>query len=139
MRLFIASDGASRGNPGPAGAGAVLRDERGRIVGQVCKYLGRVTNNQAEYAALVLALEAALELGADAVEVTLDSELLVRQINGAYRVRSPQLVEPYERVRALLRRFESAQVSHVRRENNTLADKLANRAIDERADARPRF
>ena len=127
------SDGASRGNPGPAGAGAVLRDERGQIAREVCQYLGYATNNQAEYTALILALEAALGLGADAVDVALDSELLVRQLTGVYRVRDAQLMQYHARARSLLARFGSAEIRHVPREHNLLADMLANRAIDKLA------
>lgn len=135
MKLTVMSDGASRGNPGPAGAGAVLLDDQGRVVREISRYLGPSTNNQAEYSALILALEAALELGADSLDVALDSELVVRQLNGTYRVRHPALVPYHQRVRALLSRFPRVTIRHVPREHNRRADELANRAIDERSRA----
>lgn len=133
MKLSILSDGASRGNPGPAGAGAILRDERGQVVREICQYLGFATNNQAEYAALILALEAAMEMGADTVDVALDSELVVRQLRGVYRVRNPGLAHYYRRAQSLLAQLKAASVRHVPREHNLQADLLANRAIDQLA------
>ncbi|MBI2941436.1 MAG: ribonuclease HI family protein [Chloroflexi bacterium] len=130
--LIVQTDGASRGNPGPAGAGAVLRSPGGAVVREVSHYLGIATNNQAEYVALILALKAALDAGADAVDLRLDSELLVRQLQGTYRVRSPQLAPLYERVRELLGRFREMRIRHVPREQNAAADQLANKAIDGR-------
>ncbi len=126
----IMSDGASRGNPGPAGAGAIIRNERGQVVREICQYLGLTTNNQAEYAALILALEAAAELGALAIDVALDSELVVKQLTGTYRVRSLQLAGLHRRARELLAGFVAVSIRHVPRERNRPADELANKAID---------
>lgn len=130
LRIF--TDGAARGNPGPAGAGAVLFDEDGNPVDSVGKFLGRTTNNVAEYEGVILGLERALELGARRVEIFCDSELLVHQLSGRYRVRAEHLRAPFERVRGLLRKMESHSLRHVPREKNKDADALANRAIDER-------
>jgi ribonuclease HI len=132
MYITIYSDGASRRNPGPAGAGAVLLDEQGNILNKVCKYLGETTNNQAEYQAAILGLETALEMGATRVQLRADSELMVKQLLGQYRVKKPELKPLYDQVKSLLNQFESyAPPEHVRRADNALADAEANRAIDE--------
>jgi len=128
--LTLNIDGAARGNPGPAGAGVVIR--RGeKIFEEFCKYLGETTNNQAEYQALVLGLERARELGARRVAVRSDSELLVKQVLGQYRVKNPGLKILFQKAAALMRQFERFQIQHVPREQNTEADRLGNRAIDE--------
>ena len=129
--FIIRADGAARGNPGPAGIGAVLRDERGETVVKLSKYIGRATNNEAEYQAIIMALEAAVQLGATAVHLYIDSELLARQLQGQYRVKSPNLQPLYRRAFELLRRFSPALVTHVTRDGNREADALANKAIDE--------
>lgn len=128
--ITLRTDGASRGNPGPAGVGAVIEadDSSGRI--ELSEYIGRATNNVAEYRALILALEEAEKLAPAAVTVLSDSELLVRQLNGEYRVRSAQLLPLYVDVRRRLRRFPAARILHVGRGENGDADRLANRAID---------
>lgn len=130
--LRVWSDGAARGNPGPAGAGAVLTEVDGSVVARVGKYLGLQTNNHAEYAALLLGLEAALELGVEEVEIFSDSELLVRQLQRVYRVKSPGLKPLFERAVELMGRFRRATLRHVPREQNAQADEMSNRAIDER-------
>ncbi len=107
MYITIYSDGASRRNPGPAGAGAVLLDEQGNILNKVCKYLGETTNNQAEYQAAILGLETALEMGATRVQLRADSELMVKQLLGQYRVKKPELKPLYDQVKSLLNQFES--------------------------------
>ncbi|MFH1057426.1 MAG: ribonuclease HI family protein [Pseudomonadota bacterium] len=124
------ADGGSRGNPGPAGAGAALLDPSGRQVGAWSRYLGRVTNNVAEYQALLLGLGEAAKLGVRRLEVRLDSELLVRQIGGQYKVKSPALQPLFAEARRLLAGFERASVRHIPREQNHLADALANQAMD---------
>jgi len=126
--LFV--DGASRGNPGPAGAGFVIR-RSGKMVEGQAQYLGRITSNQAEYNALLLGLRQALELGAARIEVISDSELMVRQMNGQYRVKHPALKPLFEKARELSQKFKSFTIRHVPREQNREADRLANRAIDE--------
>ena len=129
-RLTIHTDGAARGNPGPAGAGACIRDEDGAVVSEDCRYLGEATNNVAEYEALLLGMERAKELGARRIEMRADSELVVRQLNGEYRVRNPALQRLYARVQQLESEFESVEYRHVPRAENRAADRLANRAID---------
>jgi len=129
--LLIYVDGASRGNPGEAGAGAVLYDETGRCVGEVSRSLGRTTNNMAEYRSLILALEEALDRKARQVRVFTDSELLAKQMVGAYRVKSPPLRQLFGEAQGLARRFAKFTIHHVAREENRRADALANQAIDE--------
>lgn len=129
----LRTDGGARGNPGPGGAGFVLEDESGGVVRSGGRYLGCVTNNVAEYEALAWGLETALHHGVRRLKVCADSELVVRQINGIYRVKNEGLKPLFARVRALLARFDSVDVTHVRREMNRAADLLANTAMDERA------
>ena len=124
-------DGASRGNPGEAGCGAVIYDGAGRVVRELCCYLGRVTNNVAEYQGLLMGLDEALRLGVTRLRVESDSELMVRQLNGVYRVKHEKLIPLFHQATALLRRLDACHIIHVRREHNRVADELANRAIDE--------
>ena len=123
------SDGASRGNPGPAAIGAVIFDPEGREVYRLGRRLGTATNNEAEYRAAIAALEAALALGATRVDLRMDSELVVRQMSGRYRVRNPRLARLHARMLALRQRFEEVVVRHVPRTENRLADALANQAL----------
>ncbi len=129
-RVVAYADGASRGNPGPASFGFVVYDEAGRELHSGSRALGRATNNEAEYSAAIAALEAALGLGAREVELRMDSELVVRQLSGRYKVRNPRLARLYKRVLALRQRFARLTVTHVPREQNRVADKLANQALD---------
>jgi ribonuclease HI len=131
-KLRLYSDGAARGNPGPAGAGAVLMTTQGEIVAELGRYLGSATNNFAEYQGLLLGLRKAAELGARDLEVFSDSQLLVRQLEGVYRVRHPGLRPLFEEAQKLLRLFPKVHVHHIPRELNTAADAMSNRAIDER-------
>lgn len=124
------SDGASRGNPGPASMGAVVIDPSGTVRHEVSETLGETTNNVAEYRGLIAALEAALALGARRVEARLDSELLVRQAIGRYRVRNPGLIPLHNRVLVLRSRFDEVVFRHVPRAQNKHADALANQALD---------
>jgi ribonuclease HI len=126
------SDGASRGNPGQAGAGVLLKDAAGDIRLQASKYLGQATNNVAEYQALLFGLQKARELGVKNIQVFADSELLVRQLKGQYRVKAPHLLPLYEAAQRALKAFETFAISHVPREMNSLADRLANQAIDQK-------
>lgn len=126
--LILYTDGASRGNPGPAGLGVVVTNALGETVLQVSERLGHMTNNQAEYWALIRGLEEALRLKPGRLQVRLDSELLARQLEGRYRVKSPGLRPLYERARALLGRFPSVTVRHLLREGNKEADRLARQA-----------
>ena len=125
------TDGACRGNPGQGGAGAVLMDERGEIVATVRRSLGLCTNNIAEYRALILGLEEALKKRYGRLNIFLDSELLVNQIEGSYKVKNENLKILMFEVRKLLSYFDSYKVEHINRSLNHMADKLANEAIDE--------
>jgi len=133
-RVRVFSDGAARGNPGPAGAGAVVLDPRGRVLARVGKFLGKQTNNVAEYEGVILGLKSAKELGATEVEVRADSLLLIRQLEGAYQVKNAALKALHAKAKQLLRSFERVDLRHVPREENTLADEMSNRAIDERME-----
>jgi ribonuclease HI len=128
-------DGASRGNPGPAGAGMVLFDPQGRLQANQGRYLGETTNNVAEYQALLLGLEAARRLEVKKLRVLADSELMVKQINGRYRVKAPHLIPLWRAALNALKQFEAWSINHVPREENHLADEAANRAIDQKAGA----
>lgn len=130
--LLIHIDGACRGNPGEAGFGIHVEDQTGRPVADLHGYLGEATNNVAEYQALLHALRYALEKGMRRVRVFSDSELVVRQIEGAYKVKHPAMKKLHGEAMALLGRFEEAAVSHIPRESNHEADRLANLALDER-------
>ena len=131
--LFIYIDGASRGNPGEAGFGIHARTGRGEERAALYGYLGHATNNVAEYQALIHALRWALGRGERRVRVFSDSELVVKQIAGSYRVKHPAMIPLHREARELMRQFEEVRVTHVRRELNKDADRLANRALDERA------
>ena len=124
-------DGAARGNPGEAGCGAVILDESGAVIKEVSRYLGRTTNNVAEYEALLLGLEALIDLGKKVVRIQSDSQLLVRQLNGEYRVKDKKLRRLFDSAVILLRRFDKVRIVHVPRELNKHADRLANRGIDD--------
>ncbi len=126
------TDGASRGNPGPASIGAVLKKSSGEIIAEISEYLGETTNNQAEYKALLAGLQKALEHKIHHLEVFLDSELVVKQIQGKYKVKHPEMIPLYQKVKILLKKFPQVSVTHVRREKNKEADKLANLALDNR-------
>lgn len=132
---MIHFDGGSRGNPGPASAGVVIQDaDTGKPVHEAGYFLGKHTNNVAEYQGLIHSLEQAGKLKASSLDIYSDSELLVRQINREYRVKSPDLKPLYEKAVKLLGGFKSWKVSHVRRDKNARADELANLAMDHKAD-----
>ena len=123
-------DGASRGNPGPSGAGVVLLDEKGEQIFELSRYLDDGTNNEAEYRALVRGLEAAAEIGVKRIEIFLDSELVVRQLSGKYKVRNARLRSLFDQAVSILQQFDDYGIFHVGREQNQQADRLANEAID---------
>lgn len=129
-KLF--SDGACRGNPGIGGAGAVITDDADHVIWEGKEYLGHCTNNIAEYKALILGLRGALAQGYKNLQIYMDSELLAKQINGAYRVKNANLQILMKEVRDLLELFDRVEVKHVPRLHNSHADKLANLAIDEK-------
>jgi ribonuclease HI len=128
-RLFV--DGAARGNPGPAGAGAVLFDPSGKKIAQDHRYLGETTNNVAEYQAFILGLELALSLGVKNLHVSADSLLVVQQLKGAYQVKTPHLLPLWQQAQKTLQKFDASAISHVDRSLNKEADRLANQAIDQ--------
>ena len=131
-QLRIYSDGASRGNPGPAAVAVKMMDENGVVVKRFSKFLGRRTNNEAEYEALIIALELARNFTEGCVHCFLDSELVVKQLNGEYRVRSLRLEGPWLKVRELQQHFQSVSFAHVPRTDKNIeeVDKMANRVLD---------
>lgn len=128
--LIIHCDGASRGNPGDAGIGYVIEDKSGVPLKEESDYLGKATNNVAEYTALIRSLQDSLKLGAKRVTVFSDSELMVKQIKGEYRVKNPGLAPLYQQVAGLIAKFEAFEIIHIPREENKAADQLANIGID---------
>lgn len=123
-------DGASRGNPGPAAIGVTLKDESGILVAEISENIGHTTNNQAEYKALIAGLKQCKILGAKEVIVRSDSELMVRQVLGIYRVKKEELKPLHEEVRKLAGNFAVFKIGNIPREQNKEADKLANKALD---------
>ncbi|MBI4713737.1 ribonuclease HI family protein [Candidatus Uhrbacteria bacterium] len=134
MHLRIYTDGGSRGNPGPAASAAVLKEivggHEGKTIATASKYLGKTTNNQAEYTAIIIGLEKAKKLGANNVEFYLDSELAYRQLNGQYKVKDPGIAKRFLEVKNLLHAFQKVTFTHVRREKNKEADELVNKVLD---------
>jgi ribonuclease HI len=124
------TDGGARGNPGPAGIGFVLLDSDDKLLAEEGRYIGEATNNVAEYQALLLGLEWALARGIDRLEVYSDSELMVRQLKGEYKVRNDGLIPLYQEALRITRRFFSISFTHIPRAKNRRADKLVNRAVD---------
>jgi ribonuclease HI len=128
LRLF--TDGASRGNPGPAALGVVIEDDQGMRLRGFHRWLGRATNNEAEYEALIEGLKAVRAWRPDRLEVFLDSKLVVEQMNGRYRIKAPELAPLHQKATELMREFPDVTISHVERAKNRGADALANMAID---------
>jgi ribonuclease HI len=137
-RLVIHCDGAARGNPGPAGSGAFLTTPDGRIVDEIAEGIGEATNNVAEYTAAILGLERAKALGAREILLRSDSQLLINQLTGAYRVKSAHLQPLHRQIRALASAFDRVTYEHVPRERNVDADRLANLGVDRWLAARGR-
>ena len=135
LTLLANIDGGARGNPGAAGFGVYVQDDKGQEVASLYGYLGYQTNNVAEYAGLLAALKFALDSGAVALKIRSDSELLVRQISGRYRVKNLALQRLHGKAIALMRKVGKVTVDHVRREQNRDADRLANMAMDTRQDS----
>ena len=129
------ADGGSRGNPGPAASGAVLIDAQGQVLDEIGRYLGVATNNVAEWTALLIGLERAKERGIRRLSVRLDSELVVKQMRGEYRVKHAALQPLHRRAQGLLRSFEHVDIQHVRRKDNAHADRLVNEVLDQEASA----
>jgi ribonuclease HI len=128
--LIVHTDGAARGNPGPAGIGVRITRPNGAVVADIAEGLGKTTNNVAEYTAAIRGLERASQLGATDVTLRSDSQLLINQLTGRYRVKTPHLVPLHRRVRSLAAGFPAIRFEHVRREHNADADRLANQAVD---------
>ncbi len=128
-RVVIHTDGAAEPNPGPAAIGATIKDEQGRLITSISQPIGQATNNQAEYRAIIAALENAIRLGANQVEMRSDSELVVRQINGRYRVKKASLKPLHQKVKQLQSQLEGFTITHIPRQQNTEADSLANMAL----------
>lgn len=129
--LTLYTDGAARGNPGPAGIGVVVKGRGGKVLARVAKGIGVATNNVAEYRAALEGLKRAAELGGRSVVLRSDSKLLIEQLSERWRVKNPTLIRLHEEIRALLAAFESVAFEHVPRELNRSADQLANRGVDE--------
>jgi ribonuclease HI len=131
VKAILYADGACRGNPGPAGAGAVLIDDRGRVIAELTRFLGTATNNIAEYNGLLLGLEEAQRLGVDELEVRMDSKLVVEQMSGRWKIKHPNMKPLALKAGALYATFPKRTITHVPRDQNEIADVLSNRAIDE--------
>ena len=133
--IRIYTDGGSRGNPGPAASGAVLKElkdgKEGETIATASKYLGVSTNNQAEYTAIIIGLEKAKEISAKTVEVYMDSELATKQLNGEYKVIDAEIAKRFLEVKNLLHSFSSVKFKHIRREKNKEADAIVNKVLDE--------
>lgn len=132
-KLIIHTDGASRGNPGKAGIGVAIYDKDYNLIEELCKFIGESTNNVAEYQAMILAAQKAVDYNAAEVAFKTDSELLVRQLKGIYRVKSPNILSLYHELVILLHKIPAWKIQHVRREENVRADALANQGIDSSA------
>ena len=131
MGVFsIYVDGAARGNPGPAGAGIFITDDSGKSVVELSKYLGVATNNVAEYNALIFAMEEAIKRGMKDISINTDSQLLARQLGGQYKVKNANLKELHAKITGMLDSFNEVAITHIKREKNQEADRLANEAID---------
>jgi len=138
-RLIANIDGGARGNPGPAAAAFVIKSaENGKVLSRAGIYLGKATNNQAEYRGLIAALAQAVKLGADELEVVSDSELMVRQMTGHYRVKNSGLLPLFQEAVRLSGAFKKFSIRHATREHNKAADRLVNLAIDSQADVSPK-
>jgi ribonuclease HI len=130
VKATLFADGGSRGNPGPAASGAVLFAEDGALLAEVGEYLGVATNNVAEWNALVIGLRRARALGVDEIAIRMDSELVVRQVTGVYRVKHPDLIPIHTKTKVLLREFKRFEIRHVPRKENTAADAVVNQTLD---------
>jgi ribonuclease HI len=133
--MTINTDGGSRGNPGPGACGAVLKDRSGNVIAQKGKFLGICTNNEAEYQGLILGLETALAMGTDEAEVLMDSELVVKQLKGEYRVKNEKLFPLYQKVKELEQKIGDVSYFAIPREQNKLADAMVNKVLDEQLHA----
>ncbi|MBX4187736.1 MAG: ribonuclease HI family protein [Candidatus Doudnabacteria bacterium] len=133
MKLILHTDGGARGNPGPAGIGVVIADDKGKVIKLIKEYVGEGTNNQAEYKALLKGLKEASAMNAEEVICNMDSELVVKQLTGLYKIKEPGLQVLASEVLSLTGKFKQIKFHHVRREKNVEADKLVNEVLDENA------
>lgn len=129
-KIFLYIDGASRGNPGPAGIGVLILDGTRKRIKEFYKYIGETTNNIAEYNALICGLEEAVKLNADEITINLDSELVAKQLSGEYRVKDVSIKPLFEKALGILKGFAEFKINHIDRSQNKAADKLANKAIN---------
>ncbi len=129
-KVFLYTDGGSRGNPGPAGIGVVILDSAKKRIKDLYKYIGETTNNVAEYNALIHGLEEAAKLNADEVVINMDSELIAKQLNGEYRVKDPDIKPLFEKALGIMKNFRAFEIRHIERSKNKEADKLVNKAIN---------
>ncbi len=136
-KAIINTDGAARGNPGPASIGITIKDEKGNLIAAISRCVGTTTNNQAEYQAIIAALEKAVSLGVRHVKLYTDSELVLKQINGSYKVKKTTLRPLYQKVVRLTGSLDSFTIAHVLRRQNAEADALANKALDGRLPCPP--
>jgi ribonuclease HI len=134
-KLIVHSDGGSRGNPGPSACGYVVEDENGVVLSEGGEYLGITTNNQAEYQGVRMALEQALTLGGQEVTLRADSQLVVNQLKGIYKVKNKDLWPIYDRIKELIAEFKSVHFEHVYREFNSAADAIVNKILDQQEDS----
>jgi len=133
MRFFLFTDGASRGNPGPAAAGVILKDEKGQVILEGSQFLGRMTNNEAEYRALLFGLnKAQVQVRGGELVILMDSELVISQLRGVYKIKAPHLRELLMEVKVKERAFPKVFYKLIPREKNSQADALANEALDKR-------
>lgn len=130
VKLTMFADGGSRGNPGPAASGAVVYDDGGNVLREVGTYLGPTTNNVAEWMGLITGVEAALDLGATEIVIRMDSDLVVKQVKGIYKVKHPNMIPLHARAKTLLRRFTHIDIAHVPRKENAAADAVVNQTLD---------
>lgn len=132
VRLFIYTDGACRGNPGEGGIGVVIKDDDGNIIKRISRYIGRTTNNQAEYTALLSALKSVKDYNPEYLKIHSDSELLVNQMVGIYSVKNAAIYKLYSKAKEMINKYLNVEFEHIPREKNREADLLANNALDRR-------
>lgn len=132
MKLTIQTDGGARGNPGPAAAGIVIKDENGKTIAAYGEYLGKQTNNYAEYSAVISGLKKASELSATEIDVVVDSQLICEQLNGRWKVREPNLQKLFVQAWNQMQKFKKARIRHTLRHNNKEADSEVNKVLDAR-------
>ena len=130
MKLFIHTDGGARGNPGPGAIGVAILDEKKKIIKEIGKYIGKSTNNEAEYKAVLEGLKAAKELKGSEIVFYIDSLLVVSQLNGKFKVKEPRMKNFFNEIKIVEKNFESVKYNHIPREKNYIADKIVNEVLD---------